>query len=175
MPRSKRPFPVSAAWPAVLFLILQLAVFLPDAGCREPEEPVFLYFADPETGYLAGEPRRIEPSEENTAFYAKIAEALLAGPEKDLDPVFPNKTELLAIYEVSDKTVFVDLSDDAAIRHPRGVRSELLSVYSIVNTLVLNCRGIEAVKILVEGNETETLAGHVDISRPLKARILLVR
>lgn len=175
MLRGKALFPIFSAGLAILFFIFQAAVFLPDAGCSEPEDPVFLYFADPETGYLAGEPRQIESAEDNTAFYARIVEALLDGPEKDFEPTFPRKTELLALYAASDETVFVDLSDDAAEKHPGGVRSELLSVYSIVNTLVLNCSGIQAVKILIDGNETETLAGHIDITRPLKARMLLVR
>lgn len=175
MQRGKALFPILPAGLAVLFLILQAAVFLADAGCSEPEGQIFLYFADPETGYLAGESRRIESVEDKTAFYAEIVKAVIDGPESDLEPTFPAETELLALYAAPDKTVFVDLSADAASRHPRGVRSELLSVYSIVNTLVLNCRDIQAVKILVDGNETETLAGHVDITRPLKARILLVR
>jgi hypothetical protein len=43
----------------------------------------------------------------------------------------------------------------------------MLTVYSIVNTAVANLDGIERVQILVEGKEVETLAGHLDLSKPL--------
>ncbi|MFW6010897.1 MAG: GerMN domain-containing protein [Desulfosalsimonas sp.] len=175
MNRGKAFFPVLPGCFVALFLILQGGAIFSAAFGFEPEEPVYLYFADPDTGYLAGESRRIEPVDSRSAFYAVIVKELISGPEGDLEPTFPPETELLALYEGPDNTVFVDLSADVAKMHPGGVRSELLSVYSIVNTLMLNSSRIRAVKILVNGDETETLAGHVDITRPLKARILLVR
>jgi hypothetical protein len=48
-------------------------------------------------------------------------------------------------------------------------------VYSIVNSLILNVTDIEAVKILIEGQESITLAGHIDLQQPLKANMLLIR
>ncbi|MCF8110704.1 MAG: GerMN domain-containing protein [Desulfobacteraceae bacterium] len=175
MLRGKAFFPILPACFAALFLILQGWAFLPATFGFEPEKPVFLYFADPETGRLAGESRRFKPAENRAAVYSEIVNALISGPQGDLEPTLPPETQLLALYEGSDNTIFVDLSADVAEKHPGGVKSEVLSVYSIVNTLMLNSSRIRAVKILVNGHETETLAGHVDITRPLKARILLVR
>ena len=51
----------------------------------------------------------------------------------------------------------------------------MMTIWSIVNTLVLNVPEIEAVKILIGGGEAETLAGHIDLSRPLRANMPLVR
>lgn len=140
-----------------------------------PEGAVFLYFADSETGYLTGEARQMDRGDDKTAFYSELVRALISGPENDLMPTLPAETSLMALYATPEGTVYVDVSGAVSANHPGGVRSELLSVYSIVNTLVLNSNGIRDVKILVDGNEAETLAGHVDISRPLKARMLLVR
>jgi hypothetical protein len=44
---------------------------------------------------------------------------------------------------------------------------ELASIYSVVNSLTQNVSGINRVQILIEGAEAETLAGHIDLSRPL--------
>lgn len=171
--KALRRLPVAAV---ALMLILSAVVCISYAQENGgPEGPVYLYFADPETGYLTGEPRKIERTEDDAAYYAEIVKALISGPENDLVPVLPDETRVLVLYAGPDDTVFVDLSADAKEHHPGGVRSELLSVYSIVNTLALNCDGIRAVKIMIEGNETETMAGHVDITRPLKAQMLLVR
>ncbi|MCF8037408.1 MAG: GerMN domain-containing protein [Desulfobacteraceae bacterium] len=142
---------------------------------QESDGPVYLYFADPETGYLSSEARRIQRAADPAVFCEKITEALIAGPKNDLMRTLPGQTALRALYITDDGIAYVDFNGDVSEHHPRGVRSELMSVYSIVNTLILNTDGIRAVKILVNGKEADTLAGHVDIRLPLKAQMLLVR
>jgi len=46
--------------------------------------------------------------------------------------------------------------------------TELLAVRSIIRTLTSNFNDVQQVKFLVGGQEVETLAGHVDIFRPLR-------
>ncbi len=50
-----------------------------------------------------------------------------------------------------------------------------MTIYSMVNSLILNIPEIETVRILVEGKEETTLAGHVDLRFPLRANMLFVR
>ena len=69
----------------------------------------------------------------------------------------------------------MDLAAGIGDLHPGGIKSELLTIYSIANSLILNVPEVEAVKILVNGNETATLAGHIDLQVPLKANMLLIR
>ena len=59
--------------------------------------------------------------------------------------------------------------------HPGGIGTEIMTIYSIVNSLVLNIPEIDAVKILIDGKESITLAGHIDLKFPLKADMLLIR
>jgi hypothetical protein len=59
--------------------------------------------------------------------------------------------------------------------HPGGIKLELITIYSIVNSLILNIPAIDAVKILIGGREALTLAGHVDLRFPFKANMLLIR
>jgi hypothetical protein len=59
--------------------------------------------------------------------------------------------------------------------HPAGTLSELFTVYSVVNSISLNVPEIEAIKILIEGQEATTLAGHVDIRFPLQPDILMIK
>ena len=142
---------------------------------QESGGPVYLYFADPETGYLSSEFRRIQRAADPAVFCQRITEALIAGPENGLMRTLPGQTHLRALYVTDDGIAYVDFTGEVSEHHPRGVRSELLSVYSVVNSLILNTDGIRAVKILVNGKESDTLAGHVDIRLPLKAQMLLVR
>ena len=70
---------------------------------------------------------------------------------------------------VSDRNeAFVDL--DAAVRdkHPGGSMNELFTVFTIVNAITTNLPDIQSVQILIDGREVDTLAGHVDLRRPLR-------
>lgn len=56
-----------------------------------------------------------------------------------------------------------------------GSQTELLLVQSIVHSIIGNFDGIDSVQILVNGGEVPTLAGHVDLSKPLRPDASLVR
>ena len=62
----------------------------------------------------------------------------------------------------------------SAIKHPGGSMQELLTVYSLVNTLLVNLPTASAVQILIDGREADTLAGHVDLRRPLRKNEALI-
>ena len=70
---------------------------------------------------------------------------------------------------------FVDLSSDVVTGHPGGSLNELLTVYSIVNAVTANLPAARRVQILVDGKEADTIAGHVDLRRPLTRDDSLVR
>ena len=69
------------------------------------------------------------------------------------------------VYLLGDDTAVVDTNSAFANAHPSGVLAEELTVASIVVTLNANDSKIERVKILVNGQERETLAGHADLRR----------
>ena len=43
-----------------------------------------------------------------------------------------------------------------------------LTVYTIVNVITVNLPDVQHVQLLVDGREVDTLAGHVDLRRPLR-------
>ena len=62
-------------------------------------------------------------------------------------------------------TAVVDTNAAFADAHPSGVLAEELTIASMVNTLNANDPQITRVKILVDGKERDTLAGHADLRR----------
>ena len=143
---------------------------------RYPEKSaVHLYFLDRETSFLKAEKRGVYPSDDPAAFGRVIIEALLEGSREGRVQAIPEGTTLRAIYIPQDGIAYVDLSEEISENHPGGVESEMMTVYSIVNSLVLNVSNINAVKFLIGGREAETLAGHIDLRFPFKANMLLVR
>jgi hypothetical protein len=81
-------------------------------------------------------------------------------PEKS---TLPAEASLLAFYIQPDRTAIADFSDEIASAMPSGILSEQLAVQSITLTLGANLTGIRQLKILVHGQEAETLAGHLDL------------
>ena len=89
--------------------------------------------------------------------------------------VIPQGTTLRAFYVTEQGDAFVDLSPEASTRHPGGSFTELLTVQAIVHAVTANLPSIQRVQILVDGKEADTLAGHVDLRRPLSRDAALVR
>ena len=135
---------------------------------------VHLYFGDRNGAYLTAESRSVHAAKNPTAMGKSVMAALLDGPNDNLTRLLPEGTALRALFVPPGGVAYVDI-EPAAEAYPGGARSELLTVYSIVNSLVLNVPQIERVKLLVAGRESNTLAGHVALNEPLAAQMLLVR
>jgi hypothetical protein len=75
----------------------------------------------------------------------------------------PSDTTLLAFYIQPDGTGIADFSDALAVGTPSGILSEQLAVNSVTQTLGANMTGIQRLKILIHGQQAETLAGHLDL------------
>jgi len=136
---------------------------------------VHVYFADKSQSYLSAEDRVVPDSGDPVDLGRQLMMALLQGPRGNMGRTIPSGTRLNALFIGGDGTGYVDLSDVVTGQHPGGCRSEILTIYSIVNSLVLNVEEIKSVKILIDGSEAWTLAGHVDIRFPFTAEMLLIR
>ena len=144
---------------------------------RKPSQTMLahLYFLDKEGQFLIAEERTLKHPESPAFFARSIVEALIKGPQKGLIRTLPADTGVRAIYVTQEGICYVDLTSNIADKHPGGIKTELFSVYSIVNSVVLNVPEVEAVKILINGDESATLAGHIDLQVPVKANMLLIR
>jgi len=137
--------------------------------------PVYVYFADVKNKFLIGEERSGVVPDDPVLFCRFIIEELIKGPRSNLTGTVAPETKLRAAYITPDKTAYVDFTEEIATQHSGGVASELMTIYSIVNSLILNVSDVDQVKILIEGEEAETLAGHIDIRFPISADMLLIR
>jgi spore germination protein GerM len=136
---------------------------------------VHLYFSDKDNSFLKAETRDLFHSDNPAEFGKNIVEALIEGPRTGLMRTIPADTTLMAFYITKDGTASVDMSDTIRDGHPGGVKSELFTIYSMVNSLTLNIPEINAVKILINGKEAMTLDGHIDVRFPFKSNLLLIR
>jgi hypothetical protein len=104
-----------------------------------------------------------------------IIESLIKGPKGELVRTIPEEAVLKAFYVTKDGASYADFNSDIRDKHPGGSFTELLTIYSIVNSLQMNIPEISSVKILIDGKEAATLAGHVDLRFPFRADTALVK
>ena len=136
---------------------------------------VHLYFANRRGNYLQAEERKIVAAETISAIEAIIT-ALLEGPDNPkLVSTIPAGSKLLHTFITDDGTAYVDFNPELSLLHPGGVTAERLTIYAIVNSLVLNLDSVERVQLLLEGKPAPTLAGHLDIRLARTANLLIVR
>jgi spore germination protein GerM len=144
-----------------------------------PVEPtsrmVRLFFAVPDADKLQEEERTIPRAASFVGEAKRAVEELINGPTGELNPTIPPGVKVRQLYIDSRGTAYVDFTRDLQTKHPGGSVGELLTIYSIVDTLTANFEEINRVKILVEGSEVLTLAGHIDTRHPFKPRFSLER
>lgn len=99
----------------------------------------------------------------------QLLQKLIQGPApaEGLLPTVPRDTTLRHLYIAEDGTAYVVFNRALSRRHPGGTSGEMMTAYSIVDTLCVNFPSIRRVKILIEGLPARTLAGHLDITVPL--------
>jgi hypothetical protein len=98
--------------------------------------------------------------------YRKFIELLLKGEENYITPI-PEGVELRTIYLIEKQNMLVlDFTEELIHKFPAGTTSELEFIYFFVNNICYNFKEVKKVKFLIDGNEYQTLSGHIDIEHP---------
>jgi hypothetical protein len=163
----------------VLVLILAFPLKINHNGNKQPFPPpaipesqqtvkMRLFFGSATLPGLAVEARQIVKLSQLTDQVGEVVTQLLKGPQAEgLVATIPEGTRLRGVYIDQAGCAYVDFSGHLSRNHPGGSYAELQTVYSVVNTLTSNFEPIKMVKILVDGAEIDTLAGHVDTRYPM--------
>lgn len=166
-------------------VVLSLAILAIAGGCNKKRaltpnlnvenkvevRPVTLYFEGPEM-LLVRETRNIGLPENPAGALSLVARELLKGSANAGVPhIFPRDTVVRAAFLLPDGTAFIDLGGNTLSQGwGTGSHEELMAVYSVVQTVTTNFPEAKRVRILVNDEPAETLAGHVNLSRALLPR-----
>lgn len=130
-----------------------------------PTEQVTLYVAYDDVGVLHAQPAQIPLPSVRQQRAEELLRALLAlYLDKNSPHPLPPGSDVRSVYLVDPGLAVIDINAAFADGHRSGVLSEELTVASLIQTLSTNIPGILRVKILVEGKQRDTLAGHADLS-----------
>ena len=134
-----------------------------------PRIKATLFFASDDGRRLVPTEREVPLAEGVVAQARSIIEAQLAAEAPaPLVSTIPKGATLRGIFVSQRNEVFVDLDPSIRTAHPGGTLRELMTVYTIVHALLTNLPSLQEVQILIGGQEVDTLAGHVDLRRPLR-------
>ena len=138
----------------------------PPPPSNGPTEQATLYVAYDETGSLRPQSAQIPISGGRQERAEQLVRTLLQLylSASSTHPLAQG-ADLRAAYLVDPGLAVIDLNAAFAEKHRSGILVEELTVASLVETLSANIHGINRVKILVEGKERQSLAGHADLER----------
>jgi hypothetical protein len=137
-------------------------VVAPVAG---PTERITLFVAYDDIGVLRAQSAQIPLPSVRQQRAEELLRALLAlYLDKSSPHPLPPGSDVRSVYLVDPGLAVIDVNAAFADGHRSGVLAEELTVASLIQTLSANIPGILRVKILVEGKQRDTLAGHADLS-----------
>jgi spore germination protein GerM len=94
----------------------------------------------------------------------QVLNTLLAGPVDTDLRTLPPDAALLEFYLLPDGTGIADFSEALGTSIPSGIESEQLAIDSLTRTLEANVPQVQRLRILIHGQEVDTLAGHLDLT-----------
>ncbi len=134
----------------------------------KPEETrkIVLFFLSEEDTLLHPEEREIAADSSIVRQAKQTIQELIKGSQRGYISPFPPETRLRELFVTKDGVAYVDFSEDIVERNLSGSSAEISTIFSVVNSLAYNFKTIKEVFILIEGQEKETLGGHINLSRP---------
>ena len=139
-----------------------------DLGTRS----VTLYFGSGDGEGVVSETRSIQSQVHREQEVEAVVNELLRGPQdRQAVQLFPAGTRLRrAFYDEESRTLYLDFSSTLVGGQISGSAMEILTLTTLLRTIAVDFPEVLAVQLLVDGLEVETLAGHIDLTRPLRAK-----
>ena len=163
---------------AVLAAVFVLTV--PGNGCADSKAAEgkltegFLYFRDNSGMSLRAVSKFFSRDLDAHELGMALLNAVMAGPpSKDLAPVFPQGSQVTALFITPNGDAYVDVT--LAGGGQADTLTELLGIYSLVNSLTVTIPQIHRVKFLVNGVENSSFGGHVSLAPFFKTNMLIVK
>lgn len=125
-------------------------------------EDLDLYFEERDLGFTQRDSASVRAE--------RLLGELLQGPGESsaLLPCLPPGDWIKKV-SIREKQAVVDLKPDLVSAVNGGVASELLALYSMVNTLGFNL-GLDQVIVLIDGQKGYSLGGHILLDEPVRPR-----
>lgn len=125
---------------------------------------VVLFVADDNDGLLHRRETNIPlPGDPNQRAREVLRALISVYVDKNSPHPLGSGADVKNVFLVKPNLAVIDVNAAFADGHRSGILVEQLTLASIAQTLAANVSGMSRLKILIDGKEKETLAGHVDL------------
>jgi len=138
------------------------------------DEPLTIVLYFPSDGMLASGSLAVKRQPDGQSQAREILAAMLRD-QRAAQTALLKDVKLRDLYLDASGTAYVDLASVQQKEIRVSARDELTALYAVVNTLLQNIEEIKRIRILLDGREAQTLAGHIDLSRAFSKRMDLVK
>lgn len=125
-----------------------------------------VYYPDESGTKLVPVQKKIQFVNESEKYSAALSELMQQPADKNLTTIFPAHAKIKSVTREGD-TAIVNFDGSIVKGFVGGSTGEEFLVNSVVDTLT-EFGEIKQVKFLIDGQEIETLSGHMDLSEPIK-------
>ncbi len=139
-----------------------------------PDEPLKIALYFPLDGMLVSGSVDVK-RQPDVQSQARVILAAMLGDQRVAQATLLKDVRLRELYLDDSGTAYVDLALVQQKEIRVSARDELIALYAVVNTLLKNIEEIKHVRVLLDGREAQTLAGHIDLSRTFSKRMDLVK
>jgi len=129
-----------------------------------PQETATLFFPSYEQGTLIEEKRPISWAASDADRIRQVILALVEGSRLGLGRALPPTATLRGVYLTAEGSAYLDFSRQMLGEFKPGIASESLAVDAVVNSVAVNIRSVNRLRVLIEGQAVDTLVGHADLS-----------
>ncbi len=136
------------------------------------DRAVVLVFPEWDAAGYVSERRRIPSRGRSEEDLHALMVELCAGPARSgAVSALPDRTEILgAFLDGGGRAAVLEFSAELVVRHPGGSAAEAATLTSILRTVALNFPDVQTCRILVDGDQVETLGGHLALDEPFDLR-----
>jgi len=128
-----------------------------------PKETAKLYFPSFEQGYLVEETRPISWAISDADRIRQVVLALIEGSHQGLTRALPPTASIRGVFIATEGTAILDFSKESFGDFTSGIERESLLLDAVVNSIVVNVPRVKRVRVLVQGQNIDTLDGHADL------------
>jgi hypothetical protein len=136
-----------------------------------PDEPLTIALYYPEGKGMGSVAVKRQPDGRT----ARVILAAMLGDQRVAQTALLKDMRLRELYLDASGTAYIDLASVQQKEIRVSARDELVALYAVVNTILQNIEEIKSVRVLLDGREAQTLAGHIDLSRAFSKRMDLVK
>lgn len=145
-------------------IIMKSDVMADEGNSATVKTNVTLYFGDEMGEGLVAERRNVEIPSSSTVERTVVDEIIKGPTGSDKISVIPAGVKVLSV-ETKNRVCFVNLSKEFIDKFTGGSAGEILTVYSIVNSLT-ELDTVGSVQLLIEGEKKDSLS-HMAINEPI--------